>query len=350
MIGKKITKVLIVKIAAIGDVIMALQMLEAIKSIYIDAKITWVCGRTAAPIIKYYGCENELIIIDEEKLLAGSLIDKCLVLIGIWFKLFMRFFDLIVIGNADSRYKLMTLSTRCGIKRSFRRNFKNRIWPIPGRYHGDEYVRLITGIEGPKQLGFKIAGLKIPLPERCRELMGCSNKPIVTLAPGGAKNVMSDDVIRRWPIQHYIDLAGILLKRGIGVVIVGGKTDYWVSDAFGSMDVVNLIGKTDLRELVSVFCASDIIITHDSGPLQLAILADKPVIALFGPTLPREKIPHSDKITVLYKGEKLRCSPCYDGRTYADCNDNVCMKNISVEQVENCVLKIINKSENLGIL
>lgn len=67
--------------------------------------------------------------------------------------------------------------------------------------------------------------------------------------------------------------------------------------------------------------------------MHLAIASGAKVLALFGPTIPSEKVPVDEKVRVLWGGEHLDCRPCYDGRNYADCDDNQCLKSITVERV-----------------
>ena len=98
--------------------------------------------------------------------------------------------------------------------------------------------------------------------------------------------------------------------------------------SFAGLPVVDLVGKTDLIELAGAIQACDLLITHDSGPMHLAFLARTPTIALFGPTRPSERLPHDAKVRALWGGTHLACRPCYDGREYAPCPNNVCIQSI----------------------
>ena len=57
-------KILIVKIGAIGDVLMSLSMVTAIHANYNNAHITWVVGKTAASVISLIDGVNEIIVVD----------------------------------------------------------------------------------------------------------------------------------------------------------------------------------------------------------------------------------------------------------------------------------------------
>jgi heptosyltransferase-2 len=155
----------------------------------------------------------------------------------------------------------------------------------------------------------------------------------VALAPGGAKNILRDDALRRWPIGHYVRLAELLLKEGKEVLLTGGPSDDWVRESFKDLKARDLVGRTDLTDLVALYGQCQVVVTHDSGPMHLAALAGTPVVGLFGPTRPDEKVPPDGPIHVLWGGEHLTCRPCYDGKNYADCLNNECMKSIGPERV-----------------
>ncbi|MCD6250038.1 MAG: glycosyltransferase family 9 protein, partial [candidate division Zixibacteria bacterium] len=117
----------------------------------------------------------------------------------------------------------------------------------------------------------------------------------------------------------------------------GGPGDEWIITSFADLKVIDLVGKTSLVELVALYRKCDAVITHDSGPMHLAGLAGAPLVALFGPTNPYEKVPRNGLHEILWGGEDLACRPCYDGKGYDNCQDNLCMKQISVVEVFNAI-------------
>lgn len=314
------TRVLFIKIGAIGDVVMALSVLDYLK----EENLTWVVGKGAFPLLEKLGDKMEVIPIDEEKLLRGSFREKIFSLFKIWRRLGFRSFDLVLTGHRDRRYGWISRWVRARERRSFE--------AVPGRYHGDEYVRLLTGNDvGPQKRfcnGFSL-----------------ENRGGIILAPGGAKNVLADDAQRRWPVEYYVTLAKALIERGNEVVLTGAASDAWVLPAFEGLGVVNRIGELSLVELLEVYARAEVVVTHDSGPLHLARLVDAPVVALFGPTNPFEKTVQSDKLCVLWGGEHLACRPCYDGKRYASCQRNECMWSLQPEFVLQKVLMYLKTKE-----
>ena len=140
-------RVLILKLAALGDVVMALPMITAAKSLADDVHITWVCGRAVAPLLRRFTAIDRLVVVDEKALFLGKRREKVAAVIDVWRQLGLAHYDLAVVGNFDHRYQLLLKTVRADVFRAFRRD--RRPHPISGRHHCNEYVRLITGVEGP---------------------------------------------------------------------------------------------------------------------------------------------------------------------------------------------------------
>lgn len=93
--------------------------------------------------------------------------------------------------------------------------------------------------------------------------------------------------------------------------------------------VLNLAGKTNLRELLALVQQCSVFLTNDSGPMHIAAALGTPLVALFGST--------SDVKTGPYGGGKVihkyvECSPCYKRVCPIDFR---CMKRIEVDEVYN---------------
>ncbi len=313
-------------------------MVERLREKDPSARITWVCGREVESLLCAYGKIDELIVVDEKALLKGNALQRLQVMMGLWGRLCFRSFDRIVTGNADPRYRILSWTARSSERRSFHRQ-KSRPHPIPGRFFGDEYVRLVMDVDGPQALLGNLPRMVQSLPAHLKEQL--KDRPVkrIALVPGGAKNTLRDNAVRRWPLENYGQLAAKLLQAGHQVLVVGATSDEWVLSVFKGLPVTDLVGKTDLTELVSVFNECDLVISHDCGPMHLAALAGAPLIALFGPTDPQWFVDRSKTTTqVIWGGERLACRPCYDGRNFADCDNNLCMKSIEVEKVHQLVL------------
>jgi len=319
-------EVLFVKLGAIGDALMARGLPLEVHHRHPGARFTWMAGRALAPLVAGLAVVDEVIPVDAAALLTGSRPAQAAALAGAWAALRLRSFDRVLIGHADPRYRLLALAAR-----GPRTGFMPGAWPRPGRWHGDEYVRLFTLQDSPPAQRRPLPRLRPALAAPLRKALGRGRKAL--LFPGGARNLLRDDRLRRWPLEHYAALARLLKKRGWSVALGGAAEDAWIRPAFAGLGLSDLLGRSDLPQTLALCAAADHVVTHDSGPLHLAQASGTRVTALFGPTQPHEKVDPDADVRVLWGGADLSCRPCYDGRGYAACADPACLREVAPGQV-----------------
>lgn len=318
---------------------MTLPLLSLLREKNPNAEIDWVtCGLTA-PLVQATNLVQHVYTVDEKKVFQGSFWQKGREVIKLWKKLLPFSYDLVLTAHPDSRYRLLTLPI-FKKKHSFLSRTRKRPNPLSGRYHPEEYLRLVLGENCASVYSHRFPKINYNLPDY---LFGISQKKPVAIAPGGAKNLLREDSLRRWPIEYYKKLIENLEKKNIPIVITGSLSDNWVLPYLKEHKFENLIGKTTLLDLVALYKHCRLLVTHDSGPLHLAKLSACKTIALFGPTNPREFAgPYVD---VLWGGKNLSCAPCYDGKHFPHCKNNLCMKNISFQEVLRKVERALNTEE-----
>ena len=102
--------------------------------------------------------------------------------------------------------------------------------------------------------------------------------------------------------------------------------------------VINLAGKTSLRELLALIQLCNVFLTNDSGPMHIASALGTPLVALFGSTNDIRTGPYRGG-TVIHK--HVECSPCY----YRTCPiDFRCMKKIEADEVYQAILKQLQRT------
>jgi ADP-heptose:LPS heptosyltransferase len=161
------------------------------------------------------------------------------------------------------------------------------------------------------------------------------NGPIVILNPN-AGDLMP---LRRWPSDRFIALGRRLLAEhsDVTVALTGGPIEEAavtaISKELGTERVVNLAGKTTLREVMVLYTLADILVTNDSGPAHFASMTGIDVIVLFGPETPKLFGPLGPRIHAL--SAELSCSPCVNVLNHRNspCTNNVCMQLIEVRTV-----------------
>lgn len=310
---------LVIKLGALGDVVMASAILAELKIQQSGNTVTWITGKAARPLLERMNLVDEIITVDEHAVLDGSLLKKISVVASVFIKLFGRKFDVCLIPYRDWRYHLLRLGARCTTVRSFRGNRGL----IPGRYHAFEYIRLASGRDSSSE-----DEITIPHVSFSQAIQA----PQVLLAPG-CPSPTATDKIRQWPLEHYVHLARLLCEHGYSVGLIGMDTTDLLEKAFCGIPVISYINKTTIDELLQLLGGARLLVAHDSGPIHLMKLAGGACVNLFGPTLASEKVKPSPHHIVLQSPVTIPCMPCYDGKTYAACTDNICMKKIQPQAV-----------------
>src|SRR6476620_4137999 len=168
-----------------------------------------------------------------------------------------------------------------------------------------------------------------------RENPRIGSAPLILLNPN-ASDLLP---LRRWPQQRYVELAQRLLERypdlfiGFTGAPAEAPANNRLADEVDSCRVVQLAGKTTLRQLLVLYTRSDVLVTNDSGPAHFASMTPIRIVTLFGPETPALFAARSPNASALWAG--IACSPCvnaYNNRQSV-CRNNLCMQAITVDGV-----------------
>lgn len=137
---------------------------------------------------------------------------------------------------------------------------------------------------------------------------------------------------KHWPEERWKELLEVFAeKMGLAVVLMGGAADKAASERIMSEETphrINLTGRTSLQQAAAVMKKAAVVIGVDTGLTHMGIALDVPTIALFGATAPYLNTEGTSG-TVLYHPHE--CSPC---RRNPTCEDLFpCMDAISVDEV-----------------
>jgi heptosyltransferase-2 len=103
------------------------------------------------------------------------------------------------------------------------------------------------------------------------------NNPFVVMAPFCS---VSSAWHKQWPVDHYLEVAKHIQKRGYQVVVFGSKNDESCVQIQKSEHIHSLIGKTELQDLIQLMPHASIAIGNDTGIMHLAELCQIPTIVI----------------------------------------------------------------------
>lgn len=159
--------------------------------------------------------------------------------------------------------------------------------------------------------------------------------------------------MRRLPLESFTELARSLLKDPEVFVVITGvaseKPDArYMCAQLASPRVLDLAGQTTMTELLQLFDLAHVLVTNDSGPAHFAALTRIHVVVFFGPEIPERYRPLTASSDVIHTG--YSCSPCIGpfNQRQSPCNDNLCLKSISVEDVARLVRSRLEGMRSTG--
>ncbi len=154
--------------------------------------------------------------------------------------------------------------------------------------------------------------------------------------------------LRRWPIEHYVELVKkILADLDVIVVITGLASEkpdaMTISNAVNNSRCIDFTGKTDLKSLIDLFNVSRLLVSNDSGPPNFASLTNIDIVVFFGPETPLLYQPLGRHVKVFYSG--YACSPCVSAYNHrqSPCKHNKCLSDISPDDVFSYVRQTLEK-------
>jgi len=150
------------------------------------------------------------------------------------------------------------------------------------------------------------------------------DRPLVVLGPGTSRR----RTIKEWPSERFSAVAHhFATKKGAQVAILGAESDPQIHAA-ARAHVVDLSGRTTLRQAAAILERATMFVGVDSGLMHLAAAMATPCVAIFGPSDPNLTGPQGQGHAIVRLG--LNCSPCY--RKTCPFNRE-CLENLTTEAV-----------------
>ncbi|NQT32573.1 MAG: lipopolysaccharide heptosyltransferase II [Candidatus Omnitrophica bacterium] len=149
---------------------------------------------------------------------------------------------------------------------------------------------------------------------------------------------------KNWGISGMVQLTEKLAKeKAIRVVLLGAEEDKQDAAKFlkkTGAKPIDAVGKTSVSQLISLIKRCDALVTGDSAPMHIASAIGTPFVAIFGPTDPKRHVAPSDNCRVLQS--KIKCVPCYRPTCLRHMK---CMTSIEPGEVFKALMEVMEKAE-----
>jgi lipopolysaccharide heptosyltransferase II len=180
--------------------------------------------------------------------------------------------------------------------------------------------------------------------EWAREFLADARRPVVVFHPGVSKLSIEKKIMKGWAPERWVELGRRLNAQGAQIVLAGGPDDEEIIRLIretGGFPAIEAYGKTKgLGQLAALIEEADALVAVDSAPMHVGVAVGTPTVAIFGPTDPAKLLPAGTAHQAVYV-EGLGCRPCLWDKRQTSCDELTCLKDLSVDQVEAAVLRIL---------
>ncbi|OGW80385.1 MAG: lipopolysaccharide heptosyltransferase II [Omnitrophica bacterium RIFCSPHIGHO2_02_FULL_51_18] len=334
-------KILVIKLSAVGDVILSIPSIRALKTKFPDAWISVLVGRKSRKIVRNCPYVDDAIVYEET---PGK--NRLLNILKTARLLAKENFDIVV--DLQNNRTSHALSFLCGARTRAGQN--NRKWSfLLNKKTTDASSAGVSPLEHQfkvlRLLGIGSFDKRLELwadeeeQAHVREFMASQwvapSQVLVGINPGSSLRWPT----KQWGVENFARLCDELAKRNIRVVVTGTPEDIPLTNELFRLTKhkpIHAVGRTSISELIALVRRCQVFVSSDSAPMHVAASVDVPLVAIFGPTDPKRHLVPPSRYQVFWK--EVHCSPCY----LRNCPIGlICMKKIGVQEVLDAVCHFV---------
>ena len=369
-----VKKILVIKLNALGDVLMTTPAISGIRKAFPEAKIFCLVPANAVPLLENNPDVDGIIPLDLLALRKKGRLSRFLEILSSAIQIRKMKFDAVfdfsgtmwaawITGLSHAQYRIGFIYPHrwfcynIGVHPEMARRGKNMTVRKVGEmvmygdrnFHDmvkgfdhevDHMLRLISqvGIEPtiPSKIMLHLTPEESEKAKRWLAECGLDGTtyPIIGI------NLGASNAKRNWGEDKFVLLAKRLLEN-FNVVFIYGPMDKVTFkdrvDQFKSKNrkAVLIPDQSTLRETSAIISRCAVFVTCDTLCLHMASGLGVPTVALFGPTSPVLYCPYGVENRIIYTG--IPCSPCFGYK----CENNLCMQEIIIEEVERAIYSLL---------
>ncbi|MBN2183234.1 MAG: glycosyltransferase family 9 protein [Sedimentisphaerales bacterium] len=294
--------ILIMKPSALGDIVLALPALAALRSSFPDAKISWLVRPEFSPLLENHPYIDEIILFDRKSLGRAWCCPKSFgALIRLISQLRKSKFD--AIFDFQGLFRTAALARLSGCKKRFGKAnsrelahlfYTDQIEQDSESIHlVDFYLKMVEAA------GAKNPGVRFELPsspavlEAAKKLLADSGlRPgkYVVFIPGSAHKD------KCWPVENFASLADKIASQfKMPIIAIGSNSEKPLAEKINSLaetSVINFAGRTSLKELVEILRAASLVVSNDTGPGHIAAALGVPLVIMYSWSNPARIAPY----------------------------------------------------------
>ncbi len=308
-------RILVIKLRATGDVVLATPVIENLKRRFPRARLSFLTEEASADVLRWNPLLDELIVLPLRRWSSLGIRDSWREQVRFYRNLRRRRFDLAIDLFGNPRSALLTRLTGAPERVGFAFRVRRRAYTTVVTPSGQPGHEVLFHLEALEALDIPVATdrPRVAVPgtaDRKAEAWLREHAPdartLIGLNPGGGW------AIKRWPPESFGSLADALIDEyGADVLILWGPgEEERVARVTGSMRNRPLVlPMATLAELGAFLKRCGLLVSNDSAPMHMAAAMNVPTVGIFGPTDPRAQGPWGDGHGVVRK-ESVDCLGC----------------------------------------
>lgn len=331
--------ILVINFGQLGDVVLSLPALKAIRENFQRARITVLAGKACAQIVEFSGFADSVIPVDRVAMRDGSKILAAAQIVRLVRKIRREHFDFVIdlhslpetnllgfFSGAQTRLfgqrENRSIDWLANFKTKPPREDKSKNWT-------DRYLDILL------PLGIKNVPRTIRLIPKDEDLKAIektfkkkkvrTDVPIVGLFPGAGR------ADRRWALENFAEVANIFTNAdGLQVVVIIGPEEKEILERAQKIFPKGtcFLDKLSLTQLVAATSVLSVLISNDTGPMHIAAAAGTPIVGL---------IPHPSIKIFFPIGEHHRAVHASK------------IEDITVEEVYETAREVLSRNRTAGI-
>ena len=335
-------RILIIQTAFLGDVILSTPMIKALRELFPDSFISFLLIPETKKALENNPYLDEILVYDKRK--KRGLVSFCRMVS----KIRECGFDLAVIPHRSLRSAFLAYLSRIPQRIGFDTSsgffwFTDKVHYPTNVHEVDRNLSLLSGFNyHPKNMLPEL----FPSPNdytyagKLLQNSGIKERDkIVGIAPGSVW------ATKRWLPEGFAAVANLLQQNaGAKVIFLGSEEDRRLcQEIAGQMKTTPIIlaGETDVLQSAAVISLCTVILSNDSAPVHIASAMKRPVVEIFGSTIPEFGFaPYGEGHTIIQR--KMECRPCgIHGKRKCPKKHFRCMKEITTEEVFHAVVSYL---------
>lgn len=369
-------RILVVKLATIGDLLLATPALRALRETYPRARIDLLVTPASAGLLDDWDVIDNVILLDKylfdypQQMLKNPL--NLFKLRPLWHDLRAGQYDAVILMHhltlffGRLKHQLLMRATgakwRAGLDNGHGWFLNVRVKDDGfGAMHEADYALALAGAVGATTSDRRLA---MPLGEeerqQARQLVfsedapvGGAKRPIIAMHPGSG----GYSTARRWPPGRFAQLADLLYQDfGGQLILVGGPEEVALHRRIMDMlqsdvPVRSFAGKGNIKVTAAVLEQADLFIGNDAGPMHLAAAVGTPTLAIFGLSNAQAWGPYSGGAPgrqALVVKMDLPCMPCFyrghDLGTPEGCMTRDCLTLLGIDPVAAAARRLLREA------